>query len=177
MSLHLLTAQIAQDFCLLFTLPWDHPFPPGNTIWGQEFGHIRRQLMPAPGSLTCPAWHTSVTGQCGVSHEVNILPILGFWGFLSAQPPFQEKEKNNQKRQIILQSDTKYQEHAGFSPQLWFHFKVLKIKNIILYRHPEKCYWKVLSRLSENTGHHLEHPIGFLTFVFSIGCCWVFGAS
>lgn len=177
MSIHLLTAQIVEYFCLLFTLPRDHPFPPGNMMWGQEVGHIRRQLQQGLLQGAPPALPDTLASQGSVGS--HILPILDFFVCSTPLPKRGKKKITIQRGKLFHSlSGTKYQELTGFSLQLWFHFKVLKKKkNIILYRHIERSYWKVLSRLSGNTSHHVKHPIGFLTLAFSIGCCWVFGAS
>lgn len=113
MSLHLLTAQIAQYFCRLSTVPRAHPFSRASWMRGQEVGG--GGMQPRHGSLRGPLISrpdtpvSSARGSGWALREVNVLPIVGFLCPLKQQkslnhPPTHPppKKKPTPKRQIVL---------------------------------------------------------------------------
>lgn len=154
MSLHLLTAQIAQYFCRLSTVPRAHPFSRASWMRGQEVGG--GGMQPRHGSLRGPLISrpdtpvSSARGSGWALREVNVLPIVGFLCPLKQQkslnhPPTHPPQKKAHPKEADCfdsLSGTKWQERTGSFLRLWFHYKTLKKPLVFLQRRLERSYWK-----------------------------------
>lgn len=169
MSLHLLTAQTAQYFSLLFTIPWDLLFSPcqhearagGRTRWEADTA----RLAPGTGQYLVSMWSQRFDS------------CRGFMAAQTRKIP-QSPPKKTPKRQIVLTAFLVPNVRNITALSYSYDFTLRYWKNPhILVETSWKVLLKVLSRLSGDTNHHLHHPIAFLILVFSPGCFWGLGAS